>query len=605
MEQFIGARLSQNGCKFRVYAPNAVAVHVVGEFNNWSKQRSNLLTKNSDDYWEGEIVGASKAQKYRYLLVTPDGRELRKIDPAARDTDHSGLGDSNNGAFIVDPFYPWNDFNTPRFDDFIIYQLHVGAFAGYHDQFSQGAFQNDGTAKIQFIESKLSYIREMGFNAIQLLPVVEFWMNRSWGYNPSFFFAPESAYGTPDEFRHFVDEAHRLGLAVFFDVVYNHISDTDSSLWQWAVESEFGVYLWPPQHRTDWGWAPSFWKQSTKDFFFENAKMFFEEYRVDGLRLDATRAIEGNAGLDSDGWQFLQDLTWRLKEKYPDRYLIAEHLPDHDTIINSAGFHATWFAAAHHEFQRAANGEDPIGKLKGIIGKNFGFGRNYQNQSNLIKYFLGSHDDCGDDKGGSTIYDLEDWKRHRYFVDFFGGRNNWYARAKARVGWTLNMAAMGTPMLFMGSECHHWGYWHDYNDQYGDHRFDWAIAGDPIAVPMRRLVTAANWVRWNNPAMRSETLEYTHEDPGNSILAFKRWIPNGNNVVLVIVNLGNNDFVDHTYGVRTGGQYGQWTQVLCTQDAEFEGWDGAGNAFYEPWTQQDGMVYVNLPKWSVVVMRLK
>jgi 1,4-alpha-glucan branching enzyme len=226
MEQFIGARLSENGCRFRVYAPNAATVHVVLEFNNWSKGPTNLLAESNDGYWEGEIAGANKGQKYRYLLVTPDGKELRKIDPAARDTVHSGLGDSNNGGFIVDPSYPWHNFTTPGFDDFIIYQCHVGAFAGYHDDFSQDASQNDDTAKIRFIESKLSYIRDTGFNAIQLLPVVEFWMNRSWGYNPSFFFAPESAYGTPDEFR-LVEEAHRLGLGVFFDVVYNHVSDTE------------------------------------------------------------------------------------------------------------------------------------------------------------------------------------------------------------------------------------------------------------------------------------------------------------------------------------------------------------------------------------------
>src|SRR3981081_494194 len=138
MEQFIGARLSKNGCRFRVYAPNAAAVHVVREFNNWSQDPTNLLTKSNDDYWEGEVAGATKGQKYRYLLATQDGRPpLRKIDPAARDTVHSGLGDSNNGGFIVDPSYPWANFTTPGFDDFIIYQFHVGAFAGYHDQFSQ------------------------------------------------------------------------------------------------------------------------------------------------------------------------------------------------------------------------------------------------------------------------------------------------------------------------------------------------------------------------------------------------------------------------------------------------------------------------------------
>ena len=94
-----------------------------------------------------------------------------------------------------------------------------------------------------------------------------------------------------------------------------------------------------------------------------------------------------------------------------------------------------------------------------------------------------------------------------------------------------------------------------------------------------------------------------HEDPDNQVLAFVRKA--GDSVVLTIVNLGEQNFADHSYGVRTGGHDGQWTQILCTQDAAFGGWDGAGNAFYDPFTQGDGNVYINLPKWSVVMMRRK
>jgi 1,4-alpha-glucan branching enzyme len=163
-------------------------------------------------------------------------------------------------------------------------------------------------------------------------------------------------------------------------------------------------------------------------------------------------------------------------------------------------------------------------------------------------------------------------------------------------------------MLFMGSECHMgaphvaWGYWHDGMDLRGDHRFDWGIAGDPVGEEMRRLVTAANQVRWDNPALRSDTLSITHEDHHNSVLGFKRW--HQDNLVLTVINLGDTDFVHHSYGVLTGGQYGRWSQILCTQDSAFGGWDGAGNTFYEPWTEADGRIYINLPKWSVVMFCL-
>jgi 1,4-alpha-glucan branching enzyme len=162
-------------------------------------------------------------------------------------------------------------------------------------------------------------------------------------------------------------------------------------------------------------------------------------------------------------------------------------------------------------------------------------------------------------------------------------------------------------MLFMGSECHMssphvaWGYWHDGSDLRGDHRFNWGVAGDPIGIEMRRLITACNDVRWQNPALRADSLAVSHEDPTNQVLGFVREF--AGNVVLTVVNLSEQNFFDFSYGVRTGGHAGQWTQILCTQDAAFGGWDGAGNAFHEPWTQPDGQLYVNLPKWSVVMFR--
>jgi len=108
-------------------------------------------------------------------------------------------------------------------------------------------------------------------------------------------------------------------------------------------------------------------------------------------------------------------------------------------------------------------------------------------------------------------------------------------------------------------------------------------------------------MRWENPALRADSLSIAHEDPADQVPSFVR--ESGDNVVLVVINLSDRNFVDHEDGVATGGRFGQWTQILCTQDPAFGGWDGAGNAFYDPWTQTDGRIYVNLPQWSVVAFR--
>jgi len=599
----LGAVPTSTGCRFRVWAPEARRVAVVGEFNQWLEPGT-ALQPRPDGYWEGTVPDARPGQAYKYLFTAPDDTKVYRIDPAARDTRHSGLDHLDrpdaNAAIIRDASFDWVDFQTPDFANFIIYQLHIGTFTGHNDGLPTGG----RVAGIANVETKLQYIRDLGFNAIELLPIQEFRMDRSWGYNPSFFFAPESAYGTPDEFRRFVDRAHARGLAVIFDVVFNHVSMDDNPFWSYPVSSpdQRGAFL--SGFETPWGLAPDFWRPQIKEYFLENIRMYFEEYRADGLRFDATRYIEQNRGWGNDGWEFMQHLTYLTRERFPDKYLIAEHLPEHESVINGAGFCATWFTRAHHDFQRAASGQDSLVRLKGLIGSDFGPGHRYPRSWNLVKYLLGSHDDCGDDKGGSTE-NQNDWEHHRYFNEFFGGRDNWHARAKARLGWALNAAMPGTPMLFMGNECHHPGYWHDALDGNGEHRFDWHRAGDHHGLPMRRLVRDANLVRWSNPALRSESLQFTHEDHANGVLAFKRWTPDGSNVVLAVVNVGDQDFAGFDYGVATGGQNGQWTQVLCSQDDRYGGWHGAGNAFHEPWTQGDGKIYVNLPQWGVTLFRLK
>ena len=592
----IGSRLTPDGGFFRVWAPHATQVSVVlqdpPEWDGSQPGTARQLTRTGD-YWSATVPGVRAGQLYRFRITPAAGLDLDRLDAAARDVLSSELtrepGIGRNASVVDDPeSFRWAPFDTPRFENFLIYQFHVGTFAGRGDE------QSTDWATFARMESKLGYLREMGFTCVEPLPVQEYAMDRSWGYNPASFFAPESSYGSPEDLRHFVDAAHRAGLAVIFDVVYNHFGDRDNVLQDYdGYDNGGGIYREGGQS-TSWGQGPAWWKREVRDYFYQNARMYLEDYRADGLRFDVTTQING---------LHLRLVLARLREEFPDRYLIAEHLPADPWIVNVGRFNATWYADAHHEVQRALDGQDPLRRIRDVLGWD-----GYDHPWNLVKYTLGSHDDIGDMENGNAEGGLTNWdRRHRYLVDQFGGRENWTARAKCRLAWALNVAMPGTPMLFMGSECLSasphvsWGYWHDGSDINGDHRFDWSIAGDEFGLQMRRLVGAANAVRWANPALRADSLEITHQDQDNQVLAFVR--ADGDNVLLVIVNPGDRTFDNHGYGVRTGGRTGRWTQVLCTQDAAFGGWDGAGNAFHEPWTQPDGQVYVNLPKWSTVILR--
>ncbi len=572
----------------RVWAPNAIDVRIVSP---------NLpapigLTTTVPGFWEGNVPGLTAGNAYELELTRADGNLLRRLDPAARDTDNSSLDNWHNTSHAVDPFdpdHPWRPFVTPNFDDMILYQCHVGSFAGYRD----GLVAPGQVGSFNLLMTKLQYIRDLGFNALALLPVQEFRGGRSWGYNPSFYFALESDYGRPADLRALVDACHSLGLAVIFDVVYNHISDDDSSFYHFDERADGTGDSYSGSYRTPWGWAPAFWQQGIREFFRANMAMYLCEYNGDGLRFDSTRQMEAARGWGNDGWNFMQFLTWEAKRLFPGKYLIAEHVPDHESIVSSAGFHATWVSAPFDWTLNALNGLDSVGNLERAISNSFGQGQHYPYSWNTIKYLMGSHDQCGDGNNGN------DGKRN--FVQRFGGRTNWYARAKARMAWALNIAAEGTPMLFMGSECHQEGYWHDSWDNNGDHRFDWSIAGDWMGMEMRYLVQAANQTRWNHVALRNGSLEVTHRDT-NGVIAFKRW-NNAGDVVLVVVNASDRSYTSASYGVATG-QAGRWEQILCTQDAWFGGWHGAGNAYYQPHTQADGRVYVNVPQWSVTMFRL-
>ncbi|MBA3311866.1 MAG: alpha amylase C-terminal domain-containing protein [Planctomycetaceae bacterium] len=598
----IGATPHNGGCFFRVWAPNSSRVRVflqqpLPPGNEWRPdgfiQKVNL-GNDGNGYWEADVSGVEVGDLYRFE-ITNGANVYERLDAAARDVLHSGLtspGTGENASIVVSPAFDWSSFRTPWFDDWIIYKFHVGSFAGRND----GISVKDGIATFAQVESKLGYIAEMGFSAIELLPVQEFAMERSWGYNPSAFFAPESAYGAPHRLRHLVEQAHRRGLAVVFDAVYNHIGDDDKLLKDYDGDTTGGgIYFRDGGSTRDFGPRPAWWQREVRDYFEQNARMHFDEYNADGLRFDLTGEMDGGP---------LAEVVGNLRRDYPDKYIVAENHPASRWVTTFGNFCASWQAESHHEAQRAFNGDSPVDRISGILG----WGE-HDHHWNLVKYLAGCHDDIGDQHHGDAEHGNSNWdKRHRYLVDLFGGRHNFYARAKARLAWALNIAMPGTPLLFMGTESHMgapevaWGYWHDGSDNNGDHRFDWSIAGDETAIPMRRLVAAANRVRWDNPALRSNTLIITQPDRDNGVLAFKRW--SGGNVVLAVVNLSDTNFTNHGYGVRTDGQFGRWTQILCTQDAAFGGWDGAGNAFHDPETQPDGMIYINLPQWSVVMVRL-
>jgi 1,4-alpha-glucan branching enzyme len=597
----MGANLipAGGGAGFRVWAPNAGAVEVRLRSDAESAYQDLPLARDAagSDYWSADVGGAVVGHRYRFRVtnsgVGPDnpGGLFEHVDPYARDVEHSG---ADADGFVVDPAFAFAPFETPRFEDFLIYQLHVGSFRGRNDD--PGLNIVNFTATFRDIVPKLPYIAGLGFNAVQFLPTGEYPGDHNEGYAPSNFFAPESAYGPPDDMRFLVDQCHRNGLAVILDLVYNHVPDNDNNLWQFdgnRANDGGGIYF-SGTRSENFGERPAFDRPAVHGFFLDNARMWFREYNVDGLRFDSAHNIAPDSALD---W-LIRDIAG----EFPNKLLIAEH-NNPDYCLAQHPFGAAWDMTSADDFRQALQARD-VGRLCTRIdfeGVSLPF--------KLVRYLLGSHDQVFASYERTATGDISagDHPSNRYFVERVGGavvgRDDWTARAKARLGWALNAAMPATPMLFMGSEVHHYGYWCPDTDFYGDHRFDWNLTRDPIGNEMQTLVRDANRLRWERPALRAFARpQFTHVDPDNGVIAFKRWNDQGD-IVLTVVNLGDRQFNDAAYGVSLGGDGGTWEEVFNSQSPQYGGWNDSGNYQAFPSVQNDGRIYIRLPKLAVLVFR--
>lgn len=590
--QACGPALTDIGCRFRVWAPNASRVAVIGTFNDW-RDNEHRLTARPDGLWETEVAGVRAGDEYLFVIdnrggdeYNPGQRGLRRIDPWARATRQSagdGVVVDVAGELVASGLHD-DPFVTPAEADWLVYQVHVGSFVGGGDGIDTGP---TGTGTFAQFEGKLGYIRSLGFNAIALLPVQQNPGDGNEGYGPSHLFAPESSFGSPFDLRHLVRAAHDAGLAVLCDVVWNHLSDFDNRLWEFDGMTRDGGVFFEGGERSPWGPRLAFWKREVRDLIIANARMWFEEYHMDGLRIDAADEISRDvlAAVVND---VRAEPAWRSK------LLIAEWSgedePNWDALVEELGFDRVWALADPHHFRAAVDDASRDAahrteELASVVG--------LPNAAARIRYLLGSHDDAHDNQNGARV-------DHRHFIELVGGRDDAQARAKARLGWALCVALPGTPMCFMGTECHQSGYWHprtDDNPVHGDHRFDWSLCGDTFGTQMRTLVAAANQVRWNHPALRARELYLIHVDHGNGVLAFVRPAA-GSGAVLVVVNASSAAWPDGGYHVPMPGNVSTWRVVLDSQAAEY----GGEGLPHQDGAVSDGAISVTVPPWSVVML---
>ncbi|MCA9134538.1 MAG: 1,4-alpha-glucan branching protein, partial [Planctomycetales bacterium] len=322
----LGAIPLDRGVSFRVWAPHADSVAVVGSFNHWDDQ-AHRCQRQDQGCWSVIVDDAKIGDEYKFV-ITRQKQRFERIDPRAR-----AVTNSVGNAVVVANDFDWqgDQFHMPPWNETVIYEMHIGTF--HRTGESVGSFD---TA----IE-RLPYLRDLGINAVELMPLAEFAGDYSWGYNPAHPYAVETAYGGPDGLKRFIRASHQHGIAVIVDVVYNHFGPSDLSLWQfdgWSENDKGGIYFYNDwRSATPWGdTRPDYGRREVREYIFDNALMWLEDYHADGLRYDMTlymRSVDGDESkVIPDGFSLAQQINSEIHNRFPGKILIAEDLRNNNSI---------------------------------------------------------------------------------------------------------------------------------------------------------------------------------------------------------------------------------------------------------------------------------
>lgn len=437
----MGAIPHATGTAFRVWAPNAHGVAVVGTFNKWNATAHPMTRENDAGYWYADLPGAKPGQEYRFALATPAG-EFTRIDPYAREVT-SSVG---NGV-INDPAFDWGEefFRTPPWNEWVIYELHVGTF-------SDDRPDDPRPAQFHDIVRRFDHLKKLGVNCLQIMPVAEFAGDRSWGYNSAHVFAVESSYGGPTKFKEFVREAHRNGFAVILDVVYNHFGPSDLDLWRfdgWSEGDGGGVYFYQDWRKeTPWGnTRPDYGRPEVRQFIRDNALMWVEDYHVDGLRMDMTLYIrsvraDGEPNLP-DGWSLIQWINHEIREKHPNTLTVAEDLQHNEWITKpagagGAGYGSQWDDLFVHPIREAVIA--PRDEDRSMAAVALALTNRYNGDPFQRIIYSESHDEVANGKA-RVVHQIAPHDSA-----------NWFAQKRSTLAAALVFTAPGIPMLFQGQE---------------------------------------------------------------------------------------------------------------------------------------------------------
>ena len=595
----------KDGVWFTVWAPNAVAVFVIGEWDNWDEQAHPMKKVADIGVFETFVPDAAVGMLYKYLIIARDGRKLYKADPYAFAAEKR----PGTASRVADLTYHWGDAtwmkNRKNFDPetgaVSIYEVHPGSWMKhpYSEENPEGFY----TYK-QFAKRIVEYVKDMGYTHVELMGIAEHPLDASWGYQVTGYFAPTSRYGTPAEFKYLIDQLHKNKIGVILDWVPAHFPKDAQGLADFDGDAVY-EHADPRQgEHPDWGTKIfNYGRPEVKNFLIANALYWFEEFHVDGLRVDAVASMlyldygrkdgqwvankyGGNENLEAI--EFFKHLNSLILGRNPGVMMIAEESTAWPRVTgkpedDGLGFTFKWNMGWMHDFLEYMK-LDPYFRKFNHNKMTFAMTYAYSEKYILVL----SHDEVVHLKCSmiNKMPGLEDDK---------------FANLKA--GYTFMTGHPGKKLLFMGQDIGQYREWSE------EREVDWFLLEDKRHEHLQAWVRDLMMMYKKYPAlyandMRPEGFQWINADDGDrSIYSFVRWSPTGKDNLLFVVNFTPMARPDYCVGLPLKKNC---TLILDSHAAKYGGSHKVPTLYKAAEGECDGQPYriaYDLPAYGAAVFR--
>lgn len=601
--EFLGCHLEGDGAVFRVWAPNAQRISVAGSFNGWNEDANYMYKLEDSGIWECRIAGVKQWDSYKYCVIGQNGRRQMKADPFAF---HAETAPANASKVYELGDFDWADAAwMHKRDTQNIYEQPINIYeinAGSWKQNEDGSYYSYR----MLADELVPYVKDMGYNYIEMMPVSEFPFDGSWGYQVTGYFASTSRYGTPDDLRYFVDKCHQNGIGVLLDWVPAHFPKDEHGLYEFDGTCCYEYSDPLKMEHKDWGTRVfDYSKNQVRSFLISSALFWLEKYHFDGLRVDAVASMlyldycrrdgewrpNKNGGRENlEAVDFLQTLNSAVFENFGGGIMmIAEESTDWPMVTKPVsdgglGFNFKWNMGWMNDVLSYIK-MDPLGRSYNHSKVTFSL--MYAFNENFILPI--SHDEVVHGKGSLLN------KQPGYYEDKFSG-------LKAFLGYM--MSHPGKKLLFMGAE---FGQFIEWKYKTG---LDWLLLDYPIHQGTKNFVKTLNNYYLKHPQMWQ--IDYSWDgfrwinadDNNSSVLSYIRKDKEGNSTI-IMVNFTPVTRNDYTIGVE---KYGNYKLVLNSDEKQYGGWGNEIRTQYKAKVQEaDGMPYaidVDLPGLTVLYIEL-